>query len=230
MRALFPHMLRHESSQLVLVGQSRDVRQGISGAQTVVASMGGHWRAKLTFWLTNEASVLALQAFAAQMEGQLGTALVPLIQAYGPRDRDGVVLPRYALAGLGGVSPYLGEGAEVAEHFGFECAPVVMAQLRDDAPLRSTRIAVDYPNSTGLRPGQYFSLGERVYWVKLAWEGPDGAVVEFSPPLRSAALAGDVVVLDRLQCLMRLASESEVDVIFSAEPAKKIELSFIEAI
>lgn len=230
MRALFPFMLPFVESAPQLVGLTAAVQQGIGGGFTVIPSMGAYWRASVTFWVTNEPSVLAMQAFVAQMEGQLGTCVVPLGQRFGARDRDGRLLPSRFVAGLGGVSPYLGAGPESFEHFGFANAPVVLAVLREAADLRATRIAVDYLNSTGLRPGQYFSIADRLYLVKLAWQTDAGAMVEFNPPLRAAAEMGAVVTLDTTRCLMRFASEDEGVLSYSAQPSERVSVSFVEAI
>ncbi|AWX94004.1 hypothetical protein DPM13_16425 [Paracoccus mutanolyticus] len=77
------------------------------------------------------------------------------------------------------------------------------------APLRATQIDLTLVDSTGLRPGQYFSVGERLHRVQQAWRV--GAVnrIMFEPPLRAAVSAGARIEIERPVCKMRMVTETE---------------------
>ena len=222
MRATFPHQLLHQEVVPRFVGTSLEPQRSISGAETVVPSMGGHWEVDCTFVIRGEAAQLAWQAFLAQMEGRIGTTLVPIRTRFRPRDRDGHGVPGCGVAGLA--------DAQTWEHFGFRNAPVATTTLAASAPLRATTIKVTGGNTTGLRPGQYFSIGERLYRVQHHWQDADGTSnLMIQPPLRQAFTAA-ALILDRPVCPMRFATEDEGSFDHLLDPMPRVTCRFVEAV
>ena len=82
MQATFPYLALHQTAQFYLVGQSLETQESISGVETVVPTMRGRWTATATFALKDEAATLQWQAFLAQMQGRIGTTLVPCRSRY----------------------------------------------------------------------------------------------------------------------------------------------------
>lgn len=222
MRATFPFHLLSQTFTPRFVGASLEPQRSISGAETVVPSMGGRWEVDCSFVIRGEAAQLEWQAFLAQMEGRIGTTLVPIRTRFRPKDRDGHAAPSCRTAGLA--------DAQTWEHFGFENAPVATMSLAEPAPLRATTIRVTGGNTTGIRPGQYFSLGERLYRVQHHWQTQDGVSnLMIQPPLRQAFSTG-ALILDRPVCLMRFASEDEGQFDQLLDRMPRVTCRFIEAV
>lgn len=202
MQATFPFRLLRQEAQFWLEGQSLEAQQSISGAETVTPTMRGRWMASCNFVLHGEAATLEWQAFLAQMEGRVGTALVPAISRWRPRDRAGHPVASCETGELA--------GAQTWEHFGFANSDPARVTVAAAAPLRATQIDVTLQDSTGLRPGQYFSIGERLHRVQSHWQ-TSGATYRLmiQPPLRAAVAAGTRIEVDRPVCRMRMTTETD---------------------
>lgn len=210
MRATFPHLALADDVQIHLSGQSLEPRESIDGTETIVPTMRGRWMATASFTLKGrpgqrvgrEAVILQWQAFLAQMQGRIGTTLVPMASLYRPKDRDGLSLP---LCNVGGI-----EGAQTFEHFGFENTSVTRIALAEAAPLRASELSIRLIDSTGLRPGQFFSIGPRLHRVQLHWRpSANERRLLIEPPLRAAAAANTRLEIERPVCLMGMVSETE---------------------
>lgn len=206
MQAAFPHLVRWQSVSFRMVGQSLDPQQGISGAETIVPTLRGRWTASATMWAHGEAAVLQWQAFLAQMQGRIGATVVPAFSHHRPKDRDG---HEVGFAGVANIAH-----VQTMDHFGFANPPLDMIRVNQNAAPRATEIELRYPNSSGLRPGHFFSIGERLYQVQAVYKSRDTEfgpryAVHFQPPLRAPVLAGDLVEVARPVCRMRFASEDE---------------------
>ena len=164
MQATFPHLALWQDVTFHLSGQSLDPAESISGAQTIVPTLRGKWMATASFVLRGEAATLQWQAFLAQMQGRIGTTLVPARSRYRPKDANGLPLPFCDIANL--------RGAQTWQHFGFENTDVARITLAASAALRATELSLNLPASTGLRPGQFFSIGNRLHRVQHHWQ-PD---------------------------------------------------------
>ena len=222
MRATFPFHLMSQAFTPRFVGASLEPQRSINGAETVVPTMGGRWEVECSFVIHGEAAQLEWQAFLAQMEGRVGTTLVPIRTRFRPNDRDGHGVPFCQIAGLA--------GAQTWEHFGFANAPVATMTLVDPAPLRATTIRVAAANTTGIRPGQFFSLGERLYRVQHHWQTDDGVTnLMIQPPLRQA-FNNAVLILDRPVCRMRFASETEGQFDQLLDRLPSVTCTFVEAV
>ena len=165
MRVTFPFHLMNQAFTPRFVGASLEPQRSINGAETVVPTMGGRWEVDCNFVIKGEAAQLEWQAFLAQMEGRVGTTLVPIHTRFRPNDRDGHGVPFCKIAGLA--------GAQTWEHFGFANAPVATMTLVDPAPLRATepdgdghpdRRDQDHPAHPGVRRPRPVSC-PRISWV-----------------------------------------------------------------
>lgn len=222
MQATFPHLALWQEVQIHLAGQSLETSESISGVETVVPTMRARWMAQANFVLRGEAATLQWQAFLAQMQGRLGTTLVPARSRYRPRDEDGLPLPFCDTARLA--------GAQTWEHFGFENEDVPRITLASAAALRATVISLTLTESTGLRPGQFFSLGERLHRVQHHWQDGTAHRVMIEPPLRAAVAAGARLEIERPVCRMRMTTETEglFDQVMDVLP--RVTLNFAEAL
>lgn len=202
MQVTFPFQFLRQDSRFWLEGMSLEPARSVSGVETVTPTMRGRWMATCNIVMKGEAATLEWQAFLAQMEGRVGTTLVPVHSRHRPKDRDGHFTPFCDTAGLA--------DGQLWEHFGFEVAPIPRMTVSASAPLRATQIDVTIIDTTGIRPGQFFSIGERLYRVQAHWQ-PSATVTRlmFQPPLRAAVTAGTAVEIDRPVCRMRFASEGE---------------------
>lgn len=202
MQVTFPHRLLRQASQFWPEGMSQEPQDSINGTPTIVPTMRGRWMASCQFVLHGEAATLEWQAFLAQMEGRVGTTLVPAHYRFRPRDRDGHPLAFCDVADIA--------NAQAWEHFGFANTDIDRVTVAAGAPLRATHIDVTLGDTTGLRPGQYFSIGERLHWVQSHWQpSADVHRLAFIPPLRAAVSAGTRVEIEKPVCKMRMTTESE---------------------
>lgn len=202
MRATFPHLALWQDVQFHLAGQSLDPEESINGTETIVPTLRGRWKASCNFVLHGEATTLQWQAFLAQMQGRIGTTLVPVRSRHRPKDARGMGLPFRQIGGLA--------GAQTFEHFGFANAKVARITLAAARGLRATELDLAFTSSTGLRPGQFFSIGERLHRVQLHWEPSMGTHrVMIEPPLREAAANGARLEIQAPVCRMRMVTETE---------------------
>lgn len=221
MRAAFPYQLLSQDVVPRFLGASLEAQQSISGAETVVPTLGGRWEVTCSFVIRGEGAQLAWQAFLAQMEGRFGTTLVPVITRFRPRTRDGRMATCATVAGLA--------DAQTHEHFGIASAPLYAFTV-DAAPLRATDLRITPTvHFLPIRPGQFFSIGERLYRVQLHWEDAAGHMIRVQPPLREAVSAGAGAVVNRPVCLMRMVSEMEGELDHLLDRLPRVTCTFVEA-
>lgn len=206
MQADFPDLAEVLDASVYMTGQTLDPQEGINGDSIPVPTMRGRWLAKVTLFIRGEDADLQYQAFLAQMDGRIGTTLVPAAGYRRPRDRHGRLLP-------------------------FAAAPQSLPRVivAEAAPLRATSLVMDVRDSTGLRPGHFFSLGPRLHRVRTSVAAGDGeTLITFTPPLREAAAVGDRVEIDRPVCLMRFVTDSEGATGVRGSSTFQTEISFQE--
>lgn len=196
MQADFPHLALSQTAQFYLVGQSLEPEQSLTGVDTIVSTPRARWVASASFVLDGEAAKLQWEAFLAQMEGRLGTTLVPARSRLRPRDRFGRSLSG-APAGVpdrnGVIPPAFAPRVTVA----------------GTALLRQTWLDVVYHDTTGILPGHSFSIGDRLHKAQAVQEVGGLHRITFSPPLRAAVADGAAVEIDRPVCRMRFTTETE---------------------
>lgn len=219
MHATWPYTARWTAALPRVIGEARPPQQSISGAETVIPAMGARWEVTGSFVIHGEQQELAWQAFIAQMEGGIGTTLVPIWSRFRPRTAAGLRVDWDNTAGL--------YGAQTFEHFGFEASPIIGARLAAPAALRATQITIELLDSTGIRPGQYFSIGERLHQVQHHWQVGGVRQVMIRPPLRVDAPAGTALELFRPVCLMRLA-EPAGEFEYTPDLASRVTCRFVE--
>lgn len=224
MQAAFPHRAGWRTSRFWLTGQSLDPLESISGDETIIPTFRARWNASATMVIHGEAAFLQWQSFLAQMQGRIGTALVPCSTWFRPKDRNGRVLAFQDVADLA--------HAQTFEHFGFENTEVSRCAVAAPAALRATRMDINLNDTTGLRPGQFFSIGERLHRVQLHWQ-PDSNTnrIQFEPPLRAAVTTGTRIEIEKPVCKMRFSSETEGLLPQDyADFGPKIDVNFVEAL
>ena len=223
MQVTFPHLVLWQDARFHLGGQALQPRLSISGTETIVPTMRGRWNAAIGFALKGEAAVLQWQSFLAQMQGQIGTTLVPARSRYRLKDGDGLPLP---FCQAGGIA-----GAQTWEHFGLTTAPPTRVSLSANAGLRASELRLTLADTTGIRPGQFFSIGERLHRVQAHWQtGETAHRVLIEPPLRAAAAAGTRLEVERPVCRMRFASETEGLFDQSLDVLPQVTVNLVEAL
>lgn len=222
MRATWPYTARWTAALPRMVGETIAPQRSISGVETVIPTFGGRWEVTGSFVIYGEPQELAWQAFIAQMEGGVGTTLVPIWTRFRPSGATGRQVPWDNVAGI--------EDTQTWEHFGFESTRVAGGTIAAAAALRATTISVTLTGSLGLRPGQYFSISERLYRVQHHWQTPAGVTqLMIQPPLRAAAAVGVALEVFSPVCRMRLA-EPAGDLEYTPEGVARVTCRFVEAV
>lgn len=181
----------------------------ILGNEQIRVAPSTRWRARFSGPVATEASVLAWRAFVAGMGGRAGTVLVPKWEAFGPRDVNGRRLSEVGTA-LYGDDGLFNDGVNFDLSGWGQDDSTVYATLAAPAALNATQISVNYAEGIdGVRPGQYFGIGQRLYMVTQTWQVDEGEPtnIRFTPWLREDMAAGATVIIDRPVCLMRFAQD-----------------------
>jgi hypothetical protein len=201
-----PPILIPSRTMFIQENASRSGGVSITGAEQVVVSGGGRWRAQLSFPVGREEWVLSWRALIARLQGRARTVLVTPFDAYAPADINGRRLPPI-------------EGAPIESNDGgllfsdtsaFGQDEATYVTLAANASLGATRITVTGAASWMVpRPGQYFGIGENLYMAELVYQASVSTTwtIDFSPRLRAAAVTGARIITDRPMCTMRLADD-----------------------
>jgi hypothetical protein len=199
---------------------SRSGGASLSGSEQVNVSPAGRWRARLEIPVHTETKVLAHRALIAQLSGRAGTVLVPKWEMFGPKDSDGRRLNHRNAAGPGSIFDGSGYGQ----------SDLVYATVTASAAAFSTRVIITLINGEGPRPGQYIGFRQRLHLVQGVWQETEGeaTVVQFWPQLREVIPAGEVAILDRPVCLMRLAADNSGELMLDQYQGQAT-LEFVEA-
>lgn len=206
----WPVAVLPRSSLWMPESQSRSGGQSILGQEKIVASTAGRWRARIGAPVVTENAVLSWRAFVASMNGRVGTVLMPRFEHYGPKDMNGKRLD-YQEAAFWQNGQFDDDGLAFDLSGWGQDYSEANGTLAANAALGATQISVTWPEGVqGIRPGQYFGIGQRLYIAKQVWEVEEGdpSQVTFWPPLRAAASTGTVVIIDKPVCLMRFAQDA----------------------
>lgn len=189
---------------------SRSGGASISGAEKIVTSPSARWVAQLSGPVVTENAVLSWRAFVASMSGRAGTVLVPKWEHYGPRDVNGKRFDQVATTLYGDDGLFADDGLNFdLSGFGQDDSEIY-ATAAASASLNATQISVNYPEGIdGIRPGQYFGIGQRLYLATKVWQADDNSPtqIQFTPWLRAPLAEGDPIIIDRPVCLMRFAED-----------------------
>lgn len=206
--ATWPVHLWPSRSDFMLENQSRTGGVSILGNEQVTVAPSARWKARLMIPAMNERTILDWRSFVAGMGGRAGTVLVPTWNVFRTRDANGRRFDGKSSARWGGDLDQEGVAFDLSG-WGQDDTPVY-ATLAETAALNATQIAVNYaPGIDGVRPGQYFGIGQRLYMVTQTWQEDEGepTQIRFTPWLREDVAQGATVIIDRPVCLMRFAQD-----------------------
>lgn len=211
--------------------QSRSGGLSTLGNEQVTVAPSARWRASLTLPAVNERTILAWRAFVGAMDGRAGTVLVPNFDAFTARDGQGRRLRSYPSYGWGGDLEQDGVAFNLSG-WGIDDS-VVHATLAASAALNATQISVNYAEGIdGVRPGQYFGIGNRLHIVTQTWQVDDDSPtqIRFRPWLRAAVPSGTKVIIENPLCLMRFADDMTGDLDLDLGRWGTGEIEMVEAI
>ncbi|MEH6721289.1 MAG: hypothetical protein V7704_20620 [Aurantimonas endophytica] len=201
MTLLFPvGALRPQSIDFNLTPQNTRGATSLTGGSQVIASSAGLWTATVRgIRVYGRDNLLLWRTLEARLEGTLNPILIPVCQ--GNRQPYPAVQP----IAYGGI-PH-GDGTSFSDGSGYY-QRAIDASLLFSVPRGAVQAWINVTVGGDLEPGQYFSLGERLYRIK-SIEKVSGAAsfVKFWPTAREAAPAGTRVEFDKPHCKMRLRSD-----------------------
>jgi hypothetical protein len=169
----------------------------LSGVTQRIASDAGRWMCSMSgIPLVTKDKIKLWRAIEGMAEGQLGQFIVPI------QDIDrGPAGENYGAEVLHfGDVPFFGDVPYSASSY--------IASASMAAALGATQIALQVSSSPMPEPGQFFSIGLRLYSINRI-VSTVGAVmtVKVSPPLREAVVAGAFAEFGEPKLLCRLASD-----------------------
>jgi hypothetical protein len=196
----------------------------MTGAEQIVASPAGRWKASISVLIRDDEVTLQYRATMANLMGRVGTILVGPYDGIRPDDASFRQMSQDEATGHA-------DGAYLFDHAGFGQTSMTRATVAAGVAQGSTELLVSLIDGAGPRPGHYFGIGQRLYIVRSVW--PTGAAsitMRFWPRLRAAASPGDVIILDRPLCMMRLAADDTGILEIDPNPYRPVSLSFVEAL
>lgn len=215
-------VLRPQSVSFDIAPRTLSGPTSVSGLAQVVASDAGIWKAKFgAVMLRNSQHVLLWRAIDNLLEGRLGTILVPLCRGYQPVPDDSVALyesiPHSDDTYFDDDSGYIGG--------------IIDVTLSAGAAVRATSASINIVYAGTIQPGQHFSIGERLYRLReVTYTSDTTADITFRPPLREAALSGDVLNFDEPVCRMRLTDDNQMALDLAHRRFADVSVNFIEAL
>jgi hypothetical protein len=107
--------------------------------------------------------------------------------------------------------------------------PAIVVDLSVDADLRATLISVTVTRAGTISGGEYFSIGDRLHVIEsvISTSGAN-QVWSIWPPVRAATPSGTRLNMEAPVCRMRLASESEMDLVLGRLWRAQPSIGFIE--
>ncbi|NNM75071.1 hypothetical protein [Enterovirga aerilata] len=197
--------------------------------QFVFAPGGGVWTWSLTVAVRTRDDVLDLGAFVEGMDGQAGTAMVPIY--------DGKRSPWNIDPLTGGAITPAKHAASIADDPAFATNPITTGLLdfRLGAPagLNATRVTIARYRGGLIRPGMFFSVGSELK-VITALNVPDSGasssrIATIRPWLRAARSAGAALEFGRPVSLARFASDDTGRQDLDLLRFGQVTLDFVEA-
>lgn len=204
----WPDLLTPKRIKFNISPRSRSGGASISGQEQVVASGAGIWTATLgEIPVVTPQQVRMMRALATLLQGKVGMIRVPCY--------DALQAPWPVVNGVPQTEippqPH-GDNTFFSDGSGYHQTQIVVRARA--AAAGASQITVDVERAGAIQDGNRFSIGNRLYGITFVSPGPDAGslVLQVFPPLRDAVATGDVCNFDRPVCLMRLATDSELDI------------------
>lgn len=159
----FPWSLSPAGAVFTKMSSSRSGGRSLNGSEQVVGSGSGFWRATITAHVYDEMRTLQWRAFYSAVDGMASEFLAPCVSRYRPYDENGRMLSSERAAPMN-------YDADGHEGWGWANTEPTYMWTLGDAARRGTRLIIRHPRVSGLRPGHYFGIGERLYLVARTWQ------------------------------------------------------------
>lgn len=222
-------VLKARSIQFDPEPRTRSGGVALSGAEQVVASSAGRWKATLgAIAIRNSDQIRVWRALQGSLEGRVGVIAVPLCdcaRAPWPVVDGKPVRMRPPL-------PH-SDDALFSDGTGY-WQGVIASAVTVDAKRGATTLFLRIDAGNALQGAEHFSIDDRLYRIKaIDSEGTIGLgalsyTVRIWPPLRAAAPAGTALNFDQPVCRMRLASDDAMDLALDLNRFSNPTVSFVE--
>lgn len=218
------HVLTPRTLAVDLAPRTLAGAASVNGNTQVVSSSAGLWSiAYGEIPVLDEDAIKCWRALVALLEGRLTPIRVTISRMYQPAgsaEADGL---------YGGGTPH-SDGTLFSDGTGY-VERVIDVQLTAGMAKGATSAAIAINYADEIEPGQHFSIGDRLYRIKsIVYTDTDRASITFTPPAREAASTGAQLEFDDPSCLMRLASDREMDLPLDFNRWAYPSVTFIEAV
>lgn len=204
----------------------------LSGFTQVIAADAGTWKFVYeNIFINGWQDIQLWDTLALRIEGRLNPFLVKVCEGSRQPQIIGGPIPSYIDI------PHSDDALFAAQSGGPTGAPGyaqpgAAATVFHNAARRATTIELKIEQGQALQSGQFFSIGDRLYQVRAVVTPMNPTnkrmTVNFLPPLREAATAGDLVVLDRPVCKVRLATDNAMERILDANRSGPLSVTMLE--
>lgn len=198
------------------------------GAMQVVSSDAGIWKGTLAnidlHQRAGAQKILLWDAMAGLLAGQQNAVLLPVpVNRRRPLPADVVD----ADVGGDGDIPF-SDGATFSDGSGYRNTWIDVT-VAASAALRATSVTLTKTACGTIEPGMRFSIGERLYQIKsVASQSASSADVTINFPLREAVAAGERCNFARPVVRMKLATDSEMDILLVMRRRASATVNFVE--
>ena len=201
---------------------SRSGGLSLSGIEQVVQSSSDFWEAQATLRIHRMPERLAYRALQAQNWGRAGEWVIPVCD------------PFYVSGGIPPADFSFDSSFDSSFALGSMAPPVIPSGVGgsiDVAALKGAR-TLDFEmiehDLTPL-PGQYFSIGDRLYLIGTVTNlAAHHYRITFAPGLRAAAPIDTAMEFSNPRCLMRLAQDNVGQMSLDLLRFADVQLSFVE--
>ena len=232
----WPSTLPILSIQFAMRMSSTSGGRSITGLEQVVVSSAGFWGGQITFpvWRRGRGAdrstmQLAARSVLALAQGRVNAFLLPVC------DRGNT--PAY-IEGEPKLPPETFDDGSMFDDGSGIVPREVPAHVGGDYEPGATRVIVNMLAGHAPQPGQYFSVGNRLFLIQhselyggslMAPFVPAYWELKVWPPVREAITDGDNVDFDRPHCLVRFATDDTAALIIQHRSISEVTLGFVEA-
>jgi hypothetical protein len=217
----FPHRPFGSIATFSAITRNLTGSTSIAGATQVIGSGAGLWQATVTnIVIRDRQTNLLWRTIDGLLEGRRNPILIPTCE--GKRQP----FPSFQL-GAYGLIPH-SDGTYFSDRSGYS-QKVIAATLTADIARGAAQASLNVAVGGVPEPGQYFSIGARLYRIK-SISALAGPLISFSfwPPAREAAGSGSVVEFDQPVCKMRLKDDNAFQIDMNLNRRATPSLDFIE--